>query len=405
MSTSARLMADAIDGLADSEQRKVKPPVLVVATEWFAENGGLSVFNQWFCGWLSKNGFDVWCYVPHVDEVARSHAKENRGCSLVSPRGEGFKQLQYLHRDAQLLAQPDLPPGIEPRVIFGHDRTTGIHARLLREKHFTTAKLAQVIHMHPEDSQKYRPDREGGEQKKAAQVCCVDGADLILGVGPKLKEHAENLARNAAPRVFMVVPDASILGRAPGNMEKVPFGYVNFTGRLEDSEQKGLTLLGNAWKKLKTKRLSHPKPQIVVRGTHTSEAKELDKLFGEKAICRHHGISGDWRTTDLEEADLAVMPSRGEGFGLVALEAVYCNTPVLLNGDSGFAQLVEASWPACPAIVKDPTPKEWCIAMERVLRDPTKHFAQAIELRTKLQDYLAIEQIESKALAAINALL
>ena len=39
------------------------------------------------------------------------------------------------------------------------------------------------------------------------------------------------------------------------------------------------------------------------------------------------------------EADLVIMPSRTEGFGLAALEALSAGLPVLVNGNSGLGRL------------------------------------------------------------------
>ena len=37
------------------------------------------------------------------------------------------------------------------------------------------------------------------------------------------------------------------------------------------------------------------------------------------------------------EVYLAIMPSRTEGFGLIALEALSASLPILVSGNSGFA--------------------------------------------------------------------
>jgi len=38
------------------------------------------------------------------------------------------------------------------------------------------------------------------------------------------------------------------------------------------------------------------------------------------------------------EVDLAIMPSRTEGFGLIALEAMSAGLPVLVSANSGFGE-------------------------------------------------------------------
>jgi len=41
------------------------------------------------------------------------------------------------------------------------------------------------------------------------------------------------------------------------------------------------------------------------------------------------------------EADLAIMPSRTEGFGLTALEALSAGLPILVSDNSGFGQALQ----------------------------------------------------------------
>ena len=66
----------------------------------------------------------------------------------------------------------------------------------------------------------------------------------------------------------------------------------------------------------------------------------------------NHGITEDQLTvrkfvqcrSDIKdllcEVDLAIMPSKSEGFGLVALEALSAGLPVLVGSNSGFASAI-----------------------------------------------------------------
>ena len=68
----------------------------------------------------------------------------------------------------------------------------------------------------------------------------------------------------------------------------------------------------------------------------------------------------------LNEVDLAIMPSRSEGFGLVALEALSAGLPILVGSKSGFARALEnipygKSW-----IVNSDDPTKWAEAIEGV---------------------------------------
>jgi glycosyltransferase involved in cell wall biosynthesis len=51
-------------------------------------------------------------------------------------------------------------------------------------------------------------------------------------------------------------------------------------------------------------------------------------------------LDGRERFAALRDADLVLYPGRHEVFGLVALEALLCGTPVIVAGDSGCGEVV-----------------------------------------------------------------
>ena len=67
------------------------------------------------------------------------------------------------------------------------------------------------------------------------------------------------------------------------------------------------------------------------------------------------------------EADLAIMPSRTEGFGLTGLEALSAGLPVLVSGNSGLGQALEKVPGGSPCVIHSEDPKKWASAI-RVIR-------------------------------------
>ena len=57
------------------------------------------------------------------------------------------------------------------------------------------------------------------------------------------------------------------------------------------------------------------------------------------------------------EVDLAVMPSRTEGFGLAALEALSAGLPVLVSGNSGFGEALRKVPHGSSCVVESEDPK------------------------------------------------
>lgn len=122
------------------------------------------------------------------------------------------------------------------------------------------------------------------------------------------------------------------------SLKKSGFQIVLYTGRL--TFQKGINyLLLAAQKSLST----NSKIFFIIIGGGDME-KELIRLASELKISDRIIFTGFLRGRELfslyEIADLFVMPSVSEPFGLVALESALYNTPVLISKQSGVAEVL-----------------------------------------------------------------
>jgi D-inositol-3-phosphate glycosyltransferase len=77
----------------------------------------------------------------------------------------------------------------------------------------------------------------------------------------------------------------------------------------------------------------------------------------------HHTLSTYYRA-----ADVVVVPSRSESFGLVALEAAACGTPVVASAVGGLVSLVDDG--VTGLLVGERTPQAFAAALDMVLADP-----------------------------------
>jgi len=66
------------------------------------------------------------------------------------------------------------------------------------------------------------------------------------------------------------------------------------------------------------------------------------------------------------EVDLAIMPSRTEGFGLTALEALSAGLPVLVSGNSGLGLALKEVVSGSQCVVDSEDPKEWAKKIKAV---------------------------------------
>lgn len=86
----------------------------------------------------------------------------------------------------------------------------------------------------------------------------------------------------------------------------------------------------------------------------------------------------------LHEADLVVLPSRAEGFGLAALEAISAAIPVLISRHSGIALTLQKVEGGDSVIVANQGPEEWARRIEELSRQaPKERSDNASHLREK----------------------
>lgn len=411
MTSATQFRAEDIAGLAPVMSEPRRPRVLVVATEWFPTHGGISVFNRWFCGWLAAGDFDVYCYIPRASADAREDARSwHPSLKLVEPK---LSYLQYLKDYAQLLLEPDLSAEFVPDIVIGHDRTTGLHARHIQQNWFgSRPRLVQVIHMDPQSSERHKLRPEEGERKRDAQLAAIETASVLLTVGPRLQAYAEEKLCSRGPLMKMIVPDRSILHDAPGMQHLggrtgMSSHTINFAGRIEDVRQKGIDILAEVWRSWDATK--YPRARLEIRGMPAADSEERTKLLQlfppeRPPIPGLIDATGSLRRKDLDGATVAVMPSRSEGFGLAGLEAVYCETPVLVGAESGLADLIELACQSSSCVVRNYTAEAWKSAIESALGDRDGHFARARDLRARLEEYLSSRRYNELALDALRRL-
>ena len=140
-------------------------------------------------------------------------------------------------------------------------------------------------------------------------------------------------------------------------------------GDNEDFELKGYNI---AVKAFADPRLKGKRYHLVFVGAPDGMQDEVRKRL------LNHGITEEQLTVRkfvqcrrgikdlLCEVDLAIMPSKSEGFGLVALEALSAGLPVLVGSNSGFASAIRDLPLGACSIVDSDDPVKWAEAIERV---------------------------------------
>ena len=93
------------------------------------------------------------------------------------------------------------------------------------------------------------------------------------------------------------------------------------------------------------------------------------------------------------EVDLCIMPSRTEGFGLTALEALSAGLPILVCGNSGFGDALRTVPSGTSFVVDSEDPKLWAEAIDGVRKKKRSERLKEIErLRTSYEEQFSWEK-------------
>jgi len=107
---------------------------------------------------------------------------------------------------------------------------------------------------------------------------------------------------------------------------------------------------------------------VGASGNETRVAKKLLKqgLSRSQLTVKGYVENRDHLATLLSTANLAVIPSRTEGFGLAALEALSAGLPFLVSQNSGFGEALQQVPSGSSWIVDSEDPEQWAEAIKGV---------------------------------------
>ena len=318
-------------------------------------NGGLNVYVREVCAAFSERGIatDVFTRRGPADP-AKEYLAPN-SCVIYLPAG----------RDAEKYALYDHIPDFARQVLdfaefegapydflFSHYWLSGEVARLLRPQ--LGAGWAHVAHTL--GLVKNRTLAAGARPEPPLRIQVeteiADQADLLIA---STVDESEELVRsyNADPARVAVVPpgvDLSLFQPTDRDEARSTIGYgpgriVLFVGRLE--RLKGVDVAIRALALLRDRQ--HDDVRLLVLGEDSKDAEESEKERLKNFASRvgvddrvdflgsvaHHELPFFYSA-----ADVCVMPSYSESFGLVALEAQACGRPVVASDVAGLRSVI-----------------------------------------------------------------
>ena len=347
--------------------------VTFLGCEWGSSAGGLSTINRELAIHLSNHSaVKVSLLVPegacNFEEITEAHTY---GITIVeAKRLAAFDRLDWL----------SFPPHEHLMdVVVGHGVKLGRQIQVIRDSaQFSNCKWVQVVHTAPEDLSRYKCYSDPiskGETKHESEVELCKLADLVVPVGPRLKEaYTSYLQRyKTGQDVLSITP--GLFQREFGDLIQTRNEHAEFKvllfgrGDDEDFELKGYNIAAQAFtdRRLKNK----PYHLIFVGAPEGKQEKVREKLLqreiAEAQLTVRKFLQSREKLKDLLcEADLAIMPSKSEGFGLVALATLSAGLPILVGSRSGFAKALENVPIGFSCIVHSDDPAEWAEAIEAV---------------------------------------
>ena len=299
-------------------------------------------------------------------------------------------------------------------IVVGHSVKLGRQGQVIRDSsQFPNCKWVQVVHTAPEDLSRYKCYSDPiskGETKHESEVELCKLADLVVPVGPRLKETYSSYLRRYKTDKDVLSITPGLFQRDFGDLvaKQVPNENGEFKvllfgrGDDEDFELKGYNIAAKAFT---DQRLKNKPYHLIFVGAPEGKQEEvreklLQRGIAEAQLTVRKFIQSRDRVKDLLcEADLAIMPSKSEGFGLVALEALSAGLPILVGSKSGFAKALENVPYGDTCIVNSDDPAEWAKAIEAVR---IKHGMRLREIKALRASYGEMYSWKEQCEALVN---
>ena len=377
--------------------RKLK--VTLLSNEWASTKGGLSTINRELAIQLAKNdNVEVSMYLPLCSEEDERAAAGLGVCLLKAKKKPGYHPIDWL---------ASIPRDHHVDVVIGHGIHLGRQVPMIKESH-PDCKWIQVVHTDPEEFGMFQDDADStvkGEKKHQAEVELCELADQVVAVGPKLTEAfacylcscgKDQDVINLTPGIFSEFANINQAAKERETFRVLVIGH----GDSEDFHSKGYDIAARAVAKLKDE--VSPFKLVFVGAPNGGEEKVKERLLKEgilpSQLIVHRAKEREQLVKEFCQADLVIMPSRTEGFGLAALEALSAGLPVLVSENSGIGRALNEVPYGSNCLVKlqfnEEDPMKWAEAIKAVCRKERKvRLMEAILLR---QNYAATYQWEGQ---------
>ncbi len=328
-------------------------------------SGGLGVACFQLCKALSKKGADIEFVLPYTAEhkeasFMRVRAAHPQDVQAVLKAGIAYDSFQYIKKNGEssyvdLFGQARMYEESVGNVvelgsfdvIHAHDWLTCRAA--IRAKMLTGKPL--IVHLHSIEADRSGQPMGGNPLVREIESLALQIADHIVAVSAHTKEGIIREYGIDADKIEVVhnsIDEAALVPQSSANdytyllnMKKQGYKVIASIGRL--TIQKGLPNLLKAFQLVVGRA---PKTLLLVVGSgdqyHELITQAAELGIGKNVLFAEFQRGKRYRDA-YEIADLFVMPSVSEPFGITALEAIGYGTPVLISKQSGVGEVIKNS--------------------------------------------------------------
>ena len=329
-----------VSGVVTGQTKEFR--ILAVSTGWSSTKGGIQTFNRAMCKALAQ------------DERVRV------ACMLTEFTKEEYDDAQ--RSNVQLFLKKDKASTLsklKPNILIGHGIPQLAEQMQFLEELLVANKIKHktvlILHVYPfllEPNKQTEGAASEADAKESELLRQAQTADVVAAVGPRLARYwASRLSKSLVqlnPGLYH--DDVQVKNRPQVANQPSRCLFIAHLDSDSAQESKGLHVAVEAMEQY-NKQLENTGSKagavFAVRGFKDSAACDefikatrprLNKISIEP---KAFNADEEAVKSEMEAADVFLMPSREEGFGLTALEALSVGTPVLCTKNSGFAEILE----------------------------------------------------------------
>ena len=297
---------------------------------------------------------DVSVFLPKCSEEDKRNAASHKIQLVEADELPGYEPILWLS---------SLPRNHDVDCIIEHGVHLGRQISLIKRS--KDCRWIQVVHSVHEEVGMYQNISEGQQlQQTEVELCKM--ADEVVAIGPKVAEtyerclcsdEEEETILDLTPGIFS---EFFNVAQAIGERKTFCVLVIGSGDSCKDFDVKGFNMAAEAIAELKDASY-----QLKFLYSLREDGKEIaEKLLQHGISCNQLIVhSFDDSSEELAnyfcEADLAIMPSRTEGFGLCGLEALSAGLPVLISGNSGLGEALKKVFFGSHYVVDSEDPKDW----------------------------------------------